>query len=65
MYQSVFRTNYSTDLCLVQLTGFAATGIDKQTHTSTILADLQKAFDTLDHGVLEKSEIFWFLDIRN
>ena len=65
MYQSVFRTNHSTDLCLVQLTDFAANGTDRQMHTSMILVDLQKAFDTLNHGALEKSEIFWFLDIRN
>ena len=31
---------------------FVATGIDKQMHTSMILVDIQKAFDTLDHGVL-------------
>ena len=40
MYQSGFRTNHST------------TGLDKQIHTGMMLVDLQKAFDTLDHGVL-------------
>ena len=66
MHQPGFRTNHSTDLCLAQLTDFVATGMDKQMHTGMILVDLQKAFDTLDHGILlEKNEIFWFLDICN
>ena len=61
MYQSVFRTNHSTDLCLAQLIDFVATGMDKQMHTGMILIDLQKAFDTLDHGVLlEKRKYFGF-----
>ena len=47
MYQSGFRINHSTGLCLAQLLDFVATGMDKQ-----ILADFQKAFVTLDHGVL-------------
>ena len=59
MYQSGFRTNHSTDLCLAQLIDFVATGMDKQMHTGMILVDLQKAFDTLDHGVLlEKMKYF-------
>ena len=61
MYQSGFRTNHSTDLFLAQLIDFAATGMDKQMHTGMILVDLQKAFDTLDHGVLlEKMKYFGF-----
>ena len=61
MYQSGFRTNHSTDLCLAQLIDFVATGMDKQMHTCVILVDLQKAFDTLDHGVLlEKMKYFGF-----
>ena len=59
MYQSGFRTNHSTDLCLAQLIDFVASGMDKQMHTSMILVDLQKAFDTLDHRVLlEKMKYF-------
>ena len=57
IYQSGFRANHSTDLCVAQLIDFAATGMDKQMHTGMIL-DLQKAFDILDHGVLlEKMNI--------
>ena len=40
---------------------FVATGMDKQMHTGMILVDLQKAFDTLDQGVLlEKMKYFGF-----
>ena len=61
MYQSGFRTNHSTDLCLVQLIDFVATGMAKQMYTGMILVDLQKAFGTLDHGVLlEKMNYFGF-----
>ena len=52
MYQTGFRTSHSTDLCLAQLTDFVATGMDKKMHAGMILVDLQKAFDTLNHGVL-------------
>ena len=67
MYQSGFRTNQSTDLCLAPLTDVFATCMDKQMHTGMILVDPQKAFDTLDHGVLlekkkKKTEIFWQLN---
>ena len=59
MYQSGFRTNHSTDLCLAQLIDFVATGMDKQMHTGMILVDLQEAFDTLNHGILlEKKKYF-------
>ena len=61
MYQSCFMTNHSTYLGLIQLTDFVLTGTDKQMHTVTILVDLQKAFDTLDHGVLlEEMKYFGF-----
>ena len=61
MYQSGFRTNHSTDLYQSQLIDFVATGVDKQMHTGMILVDLQKAFNTLDHGVLlETMKYFGF-----
>ena len=35
--------------------------MDKQMHTGVTLVDLQKAFDTLDHGLLlEKMKYFGF-----
>ena len=53
--------DHSTDPCLDQLIDFASNGIDKQVDTGMILVDLQKAFDTLDHGVLlEKMKYFGF-----
>ena len=52
VYQSGFRTNHSADLCLTQLTDFVTTGMEKPMDTGRILVDFQKAFDTLDHGVL-------------
>ena len=59
IYQSGFRTNHSTDLCLAHLIDFVATVMDKQMHTGMILEDLQKTFDSLDHGVLiEKMKYF-------
>ena len=61
MYQSGFRTNHSTDFCLAQLIDFVVPVMDEQIHTCMILVDLQKAFDTLDHGVLlEKMKYFGF-----
>ena len=40
---------------------FILTNMDKKMHTGIILVDLQKAFDTLDHGVLfEKMKYFGF-----
>ena len=51
-YQSIFRANFSTDSCLVQLTDFILRSMGKVFHTGMILIDLQKAFDTLDHTVL-------------
>ena len=40
---------------------FVATSMDKQMHIGMILVDLQKAFDTFDHGVLlEKMKNFGF-----
>ena len=66
MYQSDFRTSHKPDPCLAQLIDFFAAGIDKQMHTGMILVDLQKKFDTLDHGfLLERNEISWFLGICN
>ena len=53
--------DHSTDPCMDQLIGFASNGMDKQMDTGMILVDLQKAFDTLDHGfLLEKMKYFGF-----
>ena len=68
-YQSGFRGNHSTNLCLSFLTDKVLKGFDEGLLTGMILIDLQKAFDTIDHeNLLQKlkaiefseSTIKWF-----
>ena len=51
-YQSGFRKHYSTDTCLSYLTNKVQTGFQEGLLTGMVLIDLQKAFDTIDHGIL-------------
>ena len=51
-YQSGFRKNYSTDLCLSFLNDKILKGFDKGLITGMMLIDLQKAFDTINHEIL-------------
>ena len=51
-FQSGFRGRFSTDTCLIHLTDFIKFEIDKGHHIGMVLLDLQKAFDTVDHGIL-------------
>ena len=51
-YQSIFRANHSTNLCLSFLTDKILKGFDEGLLTGMILIDLQKAFDTIDHEIL-------------
>ena len=51
-YQSGFRKNHSTDLCLSFLYDKILKGFDKVLFTGMILTDLQKAFDTINHEIL-------------
>ena len=61
MYQSGFRRNESTDICLAKFIDFVLTDMDKQKHTGMILVDFQKAFDTFDLELLfEKNKYFGF-----
>ena len=53
-YQSGFRTNHSTNLCLSFLTDKILKGFDEGLLTGMILNDLQKAFDTINHEILLK-----------
>ena len=53
-FQSGFRKGYSTDSCLSYLNNKIAAGFDPGLHTGTILTDLQKAFDTINHEILIK-----------
>ena len=50
-YQSGFRGNHSTNLCLYFLTGKVLKGFDESLLTRTILIDLQKAFNTIYHEI--------------
>ena len=68
-FQSGFRRNHSTDSCLSYLNDKILKGFDSGLLTGMILIDLQKAFDTIDHGVLldkmihlrfKKQTISWF-----
>ena len=51
-FQSGFRKKYSTDSCLSFLNDKISKGFDSGLYTGLILIDLQKAFDTIDHGIL-------------
>ena len=51
-FQSGFRGRFSTDTCLINLTDFIKFEMDKGHPIGMILLDLQKAFDTVDHGIL-------------
>ena len=68
-YQSGFRGNHSTNLCLSFLTDKVLKGFDEGLLTGMILIDLQKAFDTIHHEILlqklkaikfSESTIKWF-----
>ena len=51
-FQSGFRKNDSTNLCLSYLTDKILKGFGEGLLTGMILIDLQKAFDTIDHAIL-------------
>ena len=53
-YQSGFRTNHPTNLCLSFLADKILKLFDKSLLTGMILIDLQKAFDTVNHAILLK-----------
>ena len=50
--QSGFRSRYSTDTCLTHLTDFIKFQMDQGHFVGMVLLDLQKAFYTVDHGIL-------------
>ena len=51
-FQFGFRPNHSTKLCLAHLTGKILKILDESLLSGVILADLQKAFDTINQEVL-------------
>ena len=69
-YQSGFRTNHSTNLYLSFLTDKILKGFDEGLLTGMILIDLEKAFDTINHGGITwfqsyLSERIFFISIEN
>ena len=51
-FQSGFRGRFSTDTCLNYLTDFIKFEMDKGNLIGMVLLDLQKAFETVYHGIL-------------
>ena len=60
-YQSGFRRNHSTDTCLSYLTDKIVASFDSGLLTGMILIDLQKAFDTINHDILLKKNVFGWI----
>ena len=54
-YQSGFKTNHSTNLCLLFLTDKILKGFGKSLLTEIILIDLQKTLGTINHVFKKKS----------
>ena len=68
-FQFGFRSNFSTDSCLLHLSDHIKSQTDQGNLTGMVLLDLQKAFDTVDHSILIRklealglcpSSIKWF-----
>ena len=51
-FQSGFRGNFSTDICLIHLTDHIKKNASKGLYTGMIMLDLQKALDTVAHEIL-------------
>ena len=51
-FQSGFRKSYSTETCVTHLSDYIRTEIDKGNFCGMVLLDLQKAFDTVNSGIL-------------
>jgi len=51
-FQSGFRKGFSTDTCLIHLSDYIRFQMDTGNLVGMVLLELQKAFDTVDHGIL-------------
>ena len=66
-FQSSFRSNFSIDSCLTYLTDYIKIQTCKGLYKGMLMLDLQKVFDTVDHGILCKKlkaigikSVYWF-----
>ena len=66
-FQSGFRSNHSTDSCLIYLQDYIRSHTASGEYTGMVLLDIQKAFDCVDHVILCKklealgiNSINWF-----
>ena len=50
--KSGFRSNYSSDTCLIYLCDVIRQECDQGKYTGMVTLDLQKAFDTVNHTIL-------------
>ena len=51
-YQSGFRSGFSTDTCLINLSDHVRSEISKGNFVGMVMIDLRKAFDTVDFNIL-------------
>lgn len=62
-HQSGFRSSYSTTSALLNLTDNIITATDKQKASVLVALDFSKAFDTIDHDLLEAKLLYYGLDV--
>ena len=56
-YQFGFRENLSTELATNQIYEDFVRGVESKEMTCSVILDLKKAFDTVDHNILIKNLI--------
>ena len=54
--KSGFRSNYSSDTCLIHLCDFIRQECDQGNYTVMVTLDLQNAFDTVNHYIISNNE---------
>lgn len=62
-HQSGFRASYSTTTALLNLTDNILTAADKQKASVLVGLDFSKAFDTIDHDLIEAKLSYYGLDL--
>ena len=54
-YQSGFRSKFSTETALINVTEYIINGFDSGELVGGVMLDLKKAFDTMDSEILTKN----------